>query len=144
MIRQHKTILLTAISKFRCSLLMKQRATVRLLIAKKEQFMSHLATPEFKKLFENYPLYSQENKSDPLVIAKLFDAYGSATWYITEYNPAENTAFAYVTGLAHDEWGYVSLTELESILLAREVPRIERDLYFETVKFSKLRLKIVS
>ena len=49
--------------------------------------MSHLATPEFKKTFENYPFYSQENNSDPLVIAKLFDAYGSATWYITEYSP---------------------------------------------------------
>ena len=106
--------------------------------------MSHLATTEFKKLFENHPLYSQENNSDPLIIAKLFDAYGSATWYVTEYNPVENTAYAYVTGLAHDEWGYVSLTELESIMLAPHVPRIERDLYFESVKFSKLRLKVVS
>ncbi len=98
--------------------------------------MSHLATPEFKKLFENYPFYSQENNRDPLVIAKLFDAYGSATWYITEYSPVENTAFAYVTGLAHDEWGYVSLTELESIMLAPQVPRIEQDLHFTPTVFS--------
>ncbi|MEW6990428.1 DUF2958 domain-containing protein [Colwelliaceae bacterium 6441] len=103
--------------------------------------MSHLATPEFKKTFENYPFYSQENNSDPLVIAKLFDAYGSATWYITEYSPVENTAFAYVTGLAHDEWGYVLLTELESLMLAPQVPRIERDMYFESTKFSELKLK---
>ena len=36
--------------------------------------MSHLATPEFKKLFENYPFYSQEENQDPVVIVKLFDA----------------------------------------------------------------------
>lgn len=103
--------------------------------------MSHLATLEFKKLFENYPFYSQENNSDPIVVAKLFDAYGSATWYVTEYSQVENNAFAYVTGLAHDEWGYVSLTELESIMLAPQVPRIERDMYFESVKFSELGLQ---
>lgn len=103
--------------------------------------MSHLATLDFKKLFENYPFYSQGNNSDPFVIAKLFDAYGSATWYITEYSSVENTAFAYVTGLTHDEWGYVSLTELESIMLAPQVPRIERDMYFEPLKFSELKLK---
>ena len=103
--------------------------------------MPHLATNEFKALFENYPLYSQEGTEDPLVIAKLFDAYGSATWYITEYDPSENNAFAYVTGLAHDEWGYVALTELESLMLAPQVPRIERDMYFKATKFSELKLE---
>ncbi|MBA6397596.1 DUF2958 domain-containing protein [Colwellia sp. BRX10-4] len=103
--------------------------------------MSHLATPEFKKLFENYPFYSQEGNKDPVVVVKLFDTYGSATWYLTEYSEVENNAFGYVTGLSHDEWGYVSLTELESIMLAPQVPRIERDMYFESVKFSELKLK---
>lgn len=103
--------------------------------------MSHLATPEFKKTFEKYPFYSQEGSKDPVVVVKIFDTFGSATWYITEYSPVENTAFAYVTGLTHDEWGYVSLTELESIMLTPQVPRIERDIYFESVKFSELKLK---
>ena len=49
-------------------------------------------------------------------------------------------AFAYVTGLAHDEWSYVSLTELESIMLAPQEPRIERDMYFKSVKYSELKL----
>ena len=31
-----------------------------------------IITKEFEMLFKNYPLYSQENKKDPLVIAKLF------------------------------------------------------------------------
>ena len=102
--------------------------------------MSHLATQEFKALFDSYPLYSQEGKEDPLVIAKLFDAYGSATWYITEYDPVENNAFGYVTGLSHDEWGYVSLTELESLMLTPQVPRVERDKCFEAKPFSELGL----
>ncbi len=43
----------------------------------------------FEKLFKDYPLYSQEHEEDPLVIAKLFDPAGSATWYLTEYIPVE-------------------------------------------------------
>ena len=74
-----------------------------------------LITEEFEELFKDYPLYSQEKKSDPKVIAKLFDPAGSATWYLTEYDPVEKIAFGYVTGLQVDEWGYTSITELESI-----------------------------
>ena len=88
-----------------------------------------LITEEFEELFRDYPLYSQEEVKDPLIVAKLFDPCGSATWYLTEYDPVEKIAFGYVTGLTADEWGYVSLIELESI----ERPfglTIERDLYF--------------
>ena len=83
-----------------------------------------------------YPLYSQEHEDDPKVIAKLFDRVGSATWYLTEYDPVEKIAFGYVVGLHVDEWGYTSLTELESI----ERPfglTIERDLYFVQKRLSE-------
>lgn len=101
--------------------------------------MNHLVTPEFKALFKPYPFYSQEQNKDPLIIAKLFDTFGSATWFLTEYSSEENNAFGYVTGLSHDEWGYVSLTELENINhQTLGIPRIERDLYFTQVKFSCL------
>lgn len=45
-----------------------------------------------------YPFYSQENTAldDKIVCMKLFDQFGSGTWYITEYNPTEQTAFGYV------------------------------------------------
>ena len=43
-------------------------------------------------------LYSQDDKSDPLVHCKLFHAYGAGTWYVTEYD-GKDTAFGYVTGL---------------------------------------------
>ncbi|MBF0264126.1 MAG: DUF2958 domain-containing protein [Gammaproteobacteria bacterium] len=101
--------------------------------------MNRLINSEFIQLFENYPISSQENTSDPLVIAKLFDAFGSATWYLTEFNPINHIAFGYVTGLMEDEWGYVSLDELSEIELSNlGVPRIEQDLYFTQQRFSKL------
>jgi hypothetical protein len=95
-----------------------------------------LITEEFEKMFENFPLYSQENETDPLVIAKFFDPCGSATWFLTEYNPVDKIAFGFVTGLTADEYGYVSLTELESI----ERPyglTIERDLYFRQKRLTE-------
>ena len=95
-----------------------------------------LITPEFEELFKDYPLYSQEDVEDPLVIAKLFDPCGSATWFLTEYNSKDQIAFGYVVGLVEDEWGYISLIELESI----ERPfglTIERDLYFQQKPFSQ-------
>lgn len=96
-------------------------------------------------MFENYPLYAQDGESDPMVVAKLFDAYGSGTWYLTEYDPAEQIAFGYVTGLAYDEWGYVSLKELEKIKHPDlSVHRIERDLYFVKRRFSILGLQQTS
>ena len=104
--------------------------------------MSTLITKELVKMFEKYPLYTQDSESDPLVVAKLFDAYGAGTWYLTEYDPAEQIAFGYVTGLAYDEWGYVSLKELGEIQHPFfKVHRIERDLYFVQQRFSELGLK---
>jgi len=101
--------------------------------------MNRLINPEFIKLFEHYPLSSQEKQSDPLIIAKLFDAFGRATWYLTEFNPESHIAFGYVTGMMEDEWGYVPLDELSSIeVAALGVPRIERDLYFIQTQFSQL------
>ena len=97
-----------------------------------------LITEEFEELFKEYPLYSQEKEKDPLVVAKLFDPCGSATWYILEYDPEQKIAFGYVMGLHVDELGYTSLLELESI----ERPfglTIERDLYFVQSRLSKFK-----
>lgn len=100
--------------------------------------MSHLVTEAFIALFKEYPLYSQENNLDPLVVAKLFNAYGAATWYVTEFNPETKIAFGFVVGLGEDEWGYTSLTELESVKHpVLKVPVIERDLYFTQAPISQ-------
>jgi hypothetical protein len=95
-----------------------------------------LITEEFEKMFVNFPLYSQEREEDPIVVAKLFDPCGSATWYLFEYCPEDKIAFGYVTGLTENELGYVSLIELESI----ERPyglTIERDLYWRVKRFKE-------
>ncbi|MBT4637533.1 MAG: DUF2958 domain-containing protein [Deltaproteobacteria bacterium] len=94
-----------------------------------------LITPEFEEMFKDYPLYSQEKEKDPLVVAKFFDPCGSATWFITEYDPEQKLAFGYVCGLQEDEFGYVSLTELESIKRPFGLT-IERDLYFTQYRLS--------
>jgi Protein of unknown function (DUF2958) len=93
---------------------------------------------EIEKRVRGATLYSQEEVSDPIVYAKLFDTAGSGTWYITEYDGGDR-AFGYVTGLDTPEWGYVSLSELAAIRL-RGIPRVECDLYFTPKAFSELKL----
>lgn len=92
---------------------------------------------ELQKRCEKYPLYSQEHVKDPIVCAKLFFSISRATWYVTEYNPVTQIAFGYVKGLMHDEWGYISIPELQSVKLAN-VFSVEVDLYFEAQPASRL------
>lgn len=86
---------------------------------------------------QDYPLYSQEKKSDPVVGVKLFHPFGSGTWFLTEYDPEEKLAFGYATGLACDEWGYVSIAELESVTF-HGVQTIEVDLSFSPKRLSEI------
>ncbi len=87
-----------------------------------------IVTEEFEALFTDYPLYSQEHEEDPLVICKLFDPCGSASWFLLEFDPLEKIAFCWVQGLIEDELGYISLIEMESI--ERCGIGIELDMYF--------------
>ena len=82
-----------------------------------------LITEEFEALFRDYPLYSQEKTDDPLIVAKLFDPCGSASWYLLEYDPVEKI-------------GHVPLLELESIKRPFGLT-IERDLYFVQKRMSE-------
>ena len=108
-------------------------------------------------------LNSRQRVKDPLVRLKLFSPVGKATWYITKgspigkngeviagkggipvaYDPAVHTDFvffAYVTGLVEDadEWGEVSLKELEALRLPLGL-RVERDLDFIPAPISQFR-----
>ena len=88
-----------------------------------------------------YPIYSQEPVEDKLVVMKLFNAFGAGTWYLTEYDPEDEQAFGYVTGLGGDEWGYISIRELAEITLrGTQVPHIEIDRHFEPTLFSQIQL----
>lgn len=52
-------------------------------------------TCKVERLLKGYPLYSQENikENDKMIYAKLFALSSSATWWITEYDPASKVAF---------------------------------------------------
>lgn len=72
---------------------------------------------------------------DQWVICKLFDAFGSATWWLTEYDAGDRIGFGYVTGLQFDEWGSVSIDELAELHaglsgMPGTAPRVEVDLHF--------------
>lgn len=56
---------------------------------------------------------------------------------MTEYDPEERTAFGYVTGLAADEWGYISIDELADLTF-HGVPMIEIDAHFEPNNAAKV------
>lgn len=88
---------------------------------------------EVTKRLSGHPLYSQSETSDPIVYCKLFYIRGAATWYLTEYD-GEDICFGYVTGLQEDEWGYVSLRDMETLK-----PFIECDLYFKPTKWSEVK-----
>ncbi|MFD2565899.1 DUF2958 domain-containing protein [Pseudotenacibaculum haliotis] len=72
-----------------------------------------LITPELEARFKE--IGDQSENENPLIVAKFFDPLGSATWYATEYDKETNTCFGYATGMLEDEWGYFSVSELESI-----------------------------
>ena len=97
-----------------------------------------LITNELIKRFQ--AVGSQEDKKDPLIIAKFFNPTGAGTWYATEYEPIKKIFFGYVSifGDHCDEWGYFSLDELENLKLPFGLS-IERDLYFGEKHFSEIK-----
>ncbi len=78
------------------------------------------------------------SESDPLIIVKLFDPCGSATWFLLKYDPVEKIAFGYVQGLIENELGYISLKEVESIKGPLGIG-IEQDMYFKQKRLSELK-----
>lgn len=93
--------------------------------------MGHLITERFEKLFEEYPIRSQQKKLDPLVIAKLYDNRSEAIWFLLEYDKESKIALAYVTGICLGEPGSVSMMWLESIVdPIQGHPRVHQDFNF--------------
>jgi len=95
-----------------------------------------LLTKEIIKKFEK--IGRQEDKKDPLVIAKFFNPTGIGTWYATEYNQEEGIFFGYASlfGDHNDEWGSFSLAELESFK-GKFGLGIERDLHVDIKPISE-------
>lgn len=90
-----------------------------------------LMTKELEKELVNYPIGSQDGKGmDAKVVVKYFNPCGVGTWLITEGEKQENgdwLLYGYCN-LFEWEWGYVMLSELESVQLPFGLS-IERELY---------------
>ena len=86
---------------------------------------------QFPKLNETEGIPIEEKK----VIAKYFHPMSNWTWYAVEYDPKDRLFFGLVDGF-DKEWGYFSLTELESVKV--HGLGIERDLYFGQPKIKDI------
>jgi len=96
-----------------------------------------LLTKKEEKLFEKYPLCSQEGKgNDAKVIAKFFNPIGAGTWLITEGEKQGDDYLMF--GYCHIyewEWGYVRLSELKNAKLPFGMS-IERERYDSGGKYT--------
>jgi len=81
------------------------------------------------------PLNSQDGKGmDATVHAKFFDPQGSATWYLTEYDPKTGDAFGYADMFGSGdsqsaEMGYFNVWEIGQTMGKMGIP-MERDNYW--------------
>jgi hypothetical protein len=69
-----------------------------------------------------------------VLVCKFFTPDSSWTWYAVEFD-GKDTFFGYVQGF-ENEWGYFTLSELESVSGPMGL-KIERDLYWEPTKFGE-------
>jgi hypothetical protein len=94
-----------------------------------------IITKAIEELFEKYPLYSQENAGgDAKVLCKIFNPYGSGSWYITEVEKQEDGDYRCfgLVNLYETELGYFMLSELLNArinVFGSRMP-LERDTYF--------------
>ena len=95
------------------------------------------------KLIKNYEHHKKYwNDEHPeykefKAVLKLFNPTGIGTWYLSELNPENNTAFG-LCCLQDKELGYVSLDELLSFK-GQFGLKIERDLSFEPTTLEECR-----
>lgn len=84
-------------------------------------------------------LSTQQALEDPVIHAKFFFPASAWTWLVTEGQPegSDFLFFGYVIGF-EAEWGYFTLRQLEEVNIKGIV--IERDLYFEPIRFSECLL----
>lgn len=79
---------------------------------------NRLLTPQLLEVLANYPLYAQEHKHLPDLMAVALLRIGSIRWYILEGNAEGDrfTFFALVCGMAEGaELGYTDAGELAEI-----------------------------
>ena len=90
-----------------------------------------LLTNELREKFPQVYATEEVSNGEKVVIAKFFQPWGSWTWYAVEFD-GEDQFFGLVDGFEL-EWGYFSLSELESIRGPGSLG-IERDMHFGNPK----------
>jgi hypothetical protein len=99
-----------------------------------------------ERLMREYPSGSQLEKesNETLLIVKLYDLTHTVSWWLSEYDPINHIAFWYVVGLFENDWGSVSITELEKLTVpihsrakknVWNLAMVEIDLTFKTTLF---------
>lgn len=114
-----------------------------MIFASNEVYMK-LMTDEIAKELNQLGLNGQESKGmDSRVIVKYFNPYGKGTWLITggeKQDDGDWLLFGFVS-LLYNEWGYVLLSELESLEISGYGKIIQRDLYLD--KNTTVRLELL-
>ena len=86
-----------------------------------------------KRLIKNFDINNgREHPVDHKVVVKLFNPGGIGTWYLTEYDKDNDTAFG-LCCIHEKEIGYVSMKELRDYRGTFGL-KIERDKYFDSNK----------
>lgn len=93
-----------------------------------------IMTKEIERLFEKYPLYSQEGNMSAKVLLKVFNPYGRGTWYVTEANKTADGDYECfgLVNIFEAELGYFMLSELLNMrvkVFGMPMP-LERDTHF--------------
>jgi len=91
-----------------------------------------LITKDIEKKLAKHPLYSTDGQKEKEVVVKFFNPYGGWRWYVCEGEKQENgdwLFFGLVEGI-EKEWGYFTLSELQSIPTPYNLG-IERDLHYK-------------
>ena len=97
-----------------------------------------MITKEIERMMDRYPLYSQDGKGDSAkVLFKVFNPYGSGSWYILEagakQEDGDRELYGWTVLDGWPEYGYLmlsDLTETKVNVFGCRLP-LERDMYFK-------------
>lgn len=79
------------------------------------------------------------------VICKIFNPYGSGTWYLINQDPADPDYLWCIASIGYEfEVGSVLKSDLENIRIGKAKLPLERDLYFKEVNAQELFNNLIS
>jgi hypothetical protein len=103
--------------------------------------MAKLFTAEIdKKLFEQYKFGGDLSKQE--VVAKIFNPYGSGTWYLLNSDPQDPDYIWAIVDMFDVEIGSVSRNDLETMKVPPFELHLERDKFFQPMNAQILYLRL--